>query len=95
MKKIIKKLLPKKIKDFIVGYLNNQLISNYFKKKHQKYALLSYILTPFKKDSLSHTSFFEAQSWAKILDELGYNVDIFCKCFRATIVFKANKYFRI
>lgn len=76
MKKTIKKLLPKKIKNFIIGYMNNQLISNYFKKKHQKHALLSYILTPFKKDSLSHTSFFEAQSWAKILDELGYNVDI-------------------
>ncbi len=76
MKKTIKKLLPEKIKIFIIDYMNNQLISNYFKKNHQKYALLSYILTPFKKDSLSHTSFFEAQSWAKILDELGYNVDI-------------------
>ncbi len=76
MKKIIKKLLPKKIKNLIVGYINNQLISNYFKKNHQKHALLSYILTPFKKDSLSHTNFYEAQSWAKILDELGYNVDI-------------------
>jgi len=76
MKKTIKKLLPKKIKNLIIGYINNQLTSNYFKKNHQKYALLSYILTPFKKDSLSHTNFYEAQSWAKILDELGYNVDI-------------------
>ena len=76
MKKIIKKLLPKKIKNFIIGYMNNQLISNYFRKNHQKHALLSYILTPFKKDSLSHTNFYEAQSWAKILDELGFNVDI-------------------
>ena len=76
MKKTIKKLLPEKIKNFIIDYMNNQLISNYFKTKHQKHALLSYILTPFKKDSLSHTNFYEAQSWAKILDELGYNVDI-------------------
>jgi len=76
MKKTIKKLLPKKIKNFIIRYISNQLISNYFKKNHPKNALLSYILTPFKKDSLCHTNFFEAQSWAKILDELGYNVDI-------------------
>ncbi|MDX3959075.1 hypothetical protein Q6A78_01515 [Aliarcobacter skirrowii] len=76
MKKTIKKLLPEKIKNYIIDYMNNQLISNYFKKNNQKYALLSYILTPFKKDSLSHTNFFEAQSWAKVLDELGYNVDI-------------------
>lgn len=76
MKKIIKKLLPKKIMNFIINYKNNQLISNYFKKNHPKNALLSYILTPFKKESFSHTSFFEAQSWAKILDELKFNVDI-------------------
>lgn len=72
----MKKLLPKQIKNFMISYINNQLISNYFKKNHSKSVLLSYILTPFKKDSLSHTNFFEAQSWAKILDELGYNVDI-------------------
>lgn len=76
MKKTIKKLIPKIIKNLIIGYMNNQLISNYFKKNHRKHALLSYILTPFKKDSLSHTNFYEAQSWAKILDALGYNVDI-------------------
>lgn len=76
MKKIIKKLLSKKIKNLIVDYINNQIISNYYKKNYSQYALLSYILTPFKKDSLTHTNFFEAQSWAKILDELGYNVDI-------------------
>ena len=82
MKKTIKKLLPEKIKNFIIDYRNNQLISNYFKKKHQKYALLSYILTPFKKDSLSHTNFFEAQSWAKILDELIDKIG----CTRADVV---------
>lgn len=90
MKKTIKKLLPEKIKNYIIDYMNNQLISNYFRKNHQRYALLSYILTPFKKDSLSHTNFFEAQSWAKILDDLGYNVDIVD--FRNTKKINLSKY---
>jgi len=76
MKKIMKKIFPKVIKNLIIKYINNQIIKNHFKKNHSKNALFSYILTPFKKDSLSHTNFYEAQSWAKILDELGYNVDI-------------------
>lgn len=76
MKKTLKKLLPEKIKNLIIEYIGNKTINNYFKKNHSKNALLSYILAPFKKDSMSHTNFFEAQAWAKILDELGYNVDI-------------------
>lgn len=76
MKKIIKKYVPKSIKKHIIQYLNNQVITNFYKTNHSRYALLSYITLPFKKDSLSHTNFFEAQSWAKILDELGYSVDI-------------------
>lgn len=76
MKKIINKLVPQKIKNIIHEYLKNQLIKNYFNKNNTKSALLSYILTPFQKDSIYHTNYFEAQSWAKILDEIGYNVDI-------------------
>lgn len=73
---MIKKLIPLFLKNFVINYLNNKIIHNYFKKKHHKNALLSYVLTPFKRSSLSHTNFYEAQSWAKILDELSYNVDI-------------------
>lgn len=51
-------------------------ISNHFNTKYEKTALLSYITAPFKKSSFKHTVFFEAQSWAKILYSLGYNVDI-------------------
>jgi len=76
MKKILKKYIPAKIKKIAVHHLNNRIIINYFNKNYQKNVLLSYIVTPFKKVSLSHTNIFEAQCWAKILDELGYNVDI-------------------
>jgi len=76
MKKMLRKYLPTLFKRVLINYVNNKIIKNYYRKSYSKNALLSYILMPFKKDSLSHTNFYEAQSWAKILDELGYNVDI-------------------
>jgi hypothetical protein len=58
-------------------YFNSRKISNYFKTKYSKNALLSYITYPFvKEQNLSHTNYFEAISHAKILNELGFNVDI-------------------
>lgn len=76
MKKILKKYLPEKLKVFIRQYRNNKSLNNYFHSAYPKNALLSYITEPFKKNSFSHTNFFEAQSWAKILNQLEYNVDI-------------------
>jgi hypothetical protein len=76
MKRFIKKFLPNMLKKFIVSYLNQRKIENYFRKNHPKNALLSYIVRPFIKDSFSHTNYYEARTWAKVLDELGYNVDI-------------------
>lgn len=76
MRKLLKAILPEIVKEYVVTYKNQKIIKNHFKRNHSRNALLSYILTPFKKDSLSHTNFYEAQSWGKILDELGYNVDI-------------------
>lgn len=72
------------LKQYISGYLNTLKISNIFKSKHTKKALLSYITMPFIKNSFSHTSYFEAQSWAKILDTLGYQVDViyYDRCFK-------------
>jgi glycosyltransferase involved in cell wall biosynthesis len=51
-------------------------IENVFKKNHKKRVLISYIVTPFRKNSVTHTSFYEVQSAAKIFDELGYQVDV-------------------
>lgn len=76
MKKLLKKLIPNILKEEVIKYLYNRVIINYYGTNHNKRALLSYITAPFKKDSLSHTNYFEAQSWAKILHELGYIVDI-------------------
>lgn len=90
MKKALKKYLPKTLKSLIINHANNQTIKNHFKKNYSKNALLSYILTPFQQDSLAHTNFYEAQSWAKILDELGYNVDIID--FRNTKKIDLSKY---
>lgn len=78
------------IKKLLKENMHKRIINNYFKKNHSKQALLSYILTPFQHNFFSHilpnskiknypfahTNFFEAFSWAKILDELGFNVDI-------------------
>lgn len=76
MKKLLKKFIPNLLKRMISKYLNNQIITNFYKTNYTRRALLSYITSPFKKDSLSHTNYFEAQSWAKILHELGYIVDV-------------------
>lgn len=59
-----------------IYYNNNKIIKNVNGTNHDKYALLSYITVPFKKDSVAHSNYFEAKSWAKILSELGYNVDV-------------------
>jgi hypothetical protein len=64
----------KKIYEF---YRKRKKIKNYFKTQHSKNALLSYIIHPFIiGQCFSHTNYFEAMSHAKILNELGYNVDV-------------------
>lgn len=76
MKKHIKIFLPKFVKKSIVNFLERRVIGNYYKTDFSKNALLSYMTIAFTEDSTSHTNFFEAQSLAKILFELEYNVDI-------------------
>ena len=66
----------KVLKKYISGYFNYFKISNVFKSNCKKRALLSYITMPFIKNSYSHTQYFEVKSWAKILDTLGYQVDV-------------------
>jgi hypothetical protein len=57
-------------------FQSKYVISNYFHVNYEKRALLSYIIYPFKKQSLSHTNYYEAITYAKVLDEMGYAVDI-------------------
>jgi len=76
MKHFIFSLLPRSLRFLVMHLYYNRIIINHFNTKHNKRALLSYILLPFSKNSLSHTNFFEARSWAKALSELGYVVDI-------------------
>jgi glycosyltransferase involved in cell wall biosynthesis len=79
----IKKFIERKFPLFyfylrrIIKILKKKKIKNYFKTKYPKNALLSYITYPFKKgEYFRHTNYFEAMSHAKILNELGYNVDV-------------------
>jgi glycosyltransferase involved in cell wall biosynthesis len=79
LKIYIKKKFPNFFSLFRSCYLfynNNKIIKNFYKTNYKKNALLSYITVPFKKDSFVHTNYFEAKSWAKILSELGYNIDV-------------------
>ena len=76
MKKVLKRILPGSMQRKIKSYIDNKIIKNYYKTNFEKNALISYIINPFKKDTLSHTNYFEARSIAKILFESGYNVDI-------------------
>lgn len=72
---IIKIIIPDCILSFGIK-LNSRQIHNYFNTKYTKKALLSYIVNPFKKTSLRHTNYYEAIAWGKILNELGYQVDV-------------------
>ncbi len=83
LKLFIKKYFPRlfyilsNIKGYFDEYLiNREIILNYYSTNYDKNALLSYITLPFKKQYIYHTNCYEARSWAKILFELGYNVDI-------------------
>lgn len=72
---LIKRILP----HFIIKYvlkIKTRPIVNHFNTQYKKKALLSYIVSPFKKHSLNHTNSYESQTWALILNELGYQVDI-------------------
>jgi len=76
IKQCIKNYLPFILKIFKF-YKKRNKIKNYFKTQHSKNALLSYITKPFRKgEYFTHTNYFEAMSHAKILNELGYNVDV-------------------
>jgi len=53
------------------------ILENIFNTSYAKYALLSYIKTPFlNKNQHSHTNHIGAKTWAEILNEFGYNVDV-------------------
>jgi len=76
IKQCIKNYLPFILKIYKF-YKRRMKIKNYFKTKYSKNVLLSYITYPFKKgEYFRHTNYFEAMSHAKILNELGYNVDV-------------------
>jgi len=58
-------------------FLKRKKVKNYFRTNYTKNALLSYITYPFtRKECLRHTNYYEAKAHAKILNELGYNIDI-------------------
>ncbi|MBU1152720.1 glycosyltransferase [bacterium] len=76
IKQYIKKHLPI-VAQIYKHYESSQKIVNYFSTNYKKNALLSYTTYPFKKGQcLSHTNYYEAMSWAKILNKTGYNVDV-------------------
>lgn len=79
IKTFIRKFFPNFFSLFRFCYLfynNSKIIKNVNQTNYCKHALLSYITVPFKRESFVHTNYFEAKSWAKILSELGYNVDV-------------------
>lgn len=74
--KINKNILPPKFKRVIKKILSVQFKKNIFKTAYKKKALISYIIEPFEKDSLSHTNYREAIISAKALNKLGFRVDV-------------------
>jgi len=72
----IKKVLPKVVKNFLSSLLKNRPVRNYFKSDFSKRVLISYITTPFVRQSFGHTNFFEALTVAQVFDALGYQVDV-------------------
>ena len=71
-----KKILPRKIKKLIKSAFYERMVRNAYGRSFQKKVLISYIVLPFHKKSLSHTNFYEVVSAARVFDELGYSVDV-------------------
>jgi glycosyltransferase involved in cell wall biosynthesis len=72
----VKKVIPQCVKK-IVKSLFKKKIKNFFKRTDcSKKVLISYITAPFKKQSLSHTNYYEVTCAAEIFNELGYQVDV-------------------
>src|SRR5665648_1099492 len=66
-----------KLFQLIIKEFGRGQVSNYFNTHHKKNALISYITHPFNRGiNLTHTNYTEAVEIAKVLNELGYNVDI-------------------
>ncbi len=78
MKSIIKKFpLVFNLSRKIYKIFKKKKVINYFKTNYSKNALLSYITYPFTRvQYLTHTNYYEAMSHAKILSEMGYNIDV-------------------
>ena len=55
---------------------NYFLLKNIYNSRHEKRVLISYIKEPFRYNSCTHTSFYEATTAASIFDSLGYRVDV-------------------
>jgi len=51
-------------------------ISNVFNENHKKFALISYTIFPFLKQTATHTNQQESIVIARLFDELGYCVDV-------------------
>ncbi|MGP9688737.1 glycosyltransferase [Psychrobacter sp. AOP22-C1-C5] len=61
---------------YLVNLWRKRPISNYYNKAYHRKVLISYITHPFRKQSFSHTNYYEAIALAKSMDDLGYIVDI-------------------
>ena len=61
---------------YLVNLWRKRRISNYYNKNYNRKVLISYITHPFRKQSFSHTNYYEAIALAKSMDDLGYIVDI-------------------
>lgn len=74
---IIKKNpLVENIKKLLRWISERQIILNVFKSNHKKRALIVYTIYPFKNSYSTHSNAQETRSIAKILDDLGFVVDV-------------------
>lgn len=70
--------MRKNVKKIVIQLSKNILLHNVNRTKYKKNALLIYITKPFvkKQENVSHPNYFRALIISKVLDELGYNVDV-------------------
>jgi glycosyltransferase involved in cell wall biosynthesis len=72
-------ILEKIIRDIRLGYRvsKKDIVKNVFSTNNSKKALLCYITSPYKNgQSRSHTNFLECATWAELLSENEFNVDV-------------------
>jgi hypothetical protein len=72
---LLKKFLPKHLKNIIISILNKRHVRNFYKTKFKKKVLISYLVSPLYYSNHNHTNHNELKIIGETFMKLSFNVD--------------------